>query len=189
MVKLYLTRHGETVENAAKILQGQSQGHLNKIGIQQARQLRDRLAKKHFDSIICSDLQRSIDTAHIVNERQNVPLILCPLLRERDWGEFTGLLYTNITTQPKDFPPSIENSQQLAIRASAFIKYLLDSFDECCILAVGHGFFDRCIVAYLESKSVHDIPRWNNVEIRTFYLNQSVLHNKITTDDTEVSAN
>ena len=36
MTTLYLVRHGETIDNAAQILQGHLQGELNERGIQQA---------------------------------------------------------------------------------------------------------------------------------------------------------
>ena len=38
--KLYLIRHGETVENVAHILQGQIDGNLSERGIQQAKDAR-----------------------------------------------------------------------------------------------------------------------------------------------------
>ncbi len=37
MTKLYLVRHGETVDNKAQIMQGQTPGKLNMKGIEQAR--------------------------------------------------------------------------------------------------------------------------------------------------------
>mgnify|MGYP001003297625 CR=1 FL=1 len=43
MTTLYLVRHGETVDNAAQILQGHLQGELNERGIQQAETTRDKL--------------------------------------------------------------------------------------------------------------------------------------------------
>ena len=43
MIILYLIRHGETVDNAAQILQGHLQGELNETGIKQAEEVRDLL--------------------------------------------------------------------------------------------------------------------------------------------------
>ena len=43
MTKLFLVRHGETVDNAAQILQGQEQGELNEHGREQAREVRDKM--------------------------------------------------------------------------------------------------------------------------------------------------
>ena len=66
MTTLYLTRHGETEENAKRILQGLLQTKLTKKGIEQAFMLKEKLKNIHFDAILCSDLIRAIDTATIV---------------------------------------------------------------------------------------------------------------------------
>ena len=89
MTDLYLVRHGETVDNANKIMQGQTQGELNTKGIEQARTVAKNLKSEHFDAIVSSDLKRSFDTASIIAEPHGLTVITTPLLRERDWGGFT----------------------------------------------------------------------------------------------------
>ena len=91
MTELYLVRHGQTEENAAHILQGHMPGHLSHEGIAQAQALRDKLKNIRFDALLCSDLRRCMDTAMILNEPHGLPLESTPLLRERDWGPFTGM--------------------------------------------------------------------------------------------------
>ena len=66
MTRLYLVRHGETVDNAAQILQGQTPGELNENGIHQAEIVRDQMKDAHIDVFISSDLHRSIQTAEII---------------------------------------------------------------------------------------------------------------------------
>ena len=166
MIELYLTRHGETTENVSGVLQGRTQGHLNEKGRAQAHDLCNNLATIKFDCIITSDLKRAIDTAVIVNEPHRVELVKCPLLRERDWGTLTGMKVSDIKVKPADFPSSVENPIQLQHRARAFLQYLLDHFDGERILAVGHGYFNRCIVAELNGTTPHDVPRWKNAEVR-----------------------
>ena len=56
MTTLYLVRHGETVDNAAQILQGQQQGELNENGIKQAEEVRDRFTNEDIDAFVASDL-------------------------------------------------------------------------------------------------------------------------------------
>ena len=52
MTTLYLVRHGETVDNARQIMQGQTQGELNATGISQAEALRDKLSDvKDFEIV------------------------------------------------------------------------------------------------------------------------------------------
>lgn len=189
MIELYLTRHGETLENAQHILQGHMPGHLSPLGLEQARQLRDSLAHTRFDHIIVSDLQRAVDTAQIVNEPHGLPLVTTPLLRERDWGEFTGVYIRDVQAHlVSDFPSSVENAAQLSQRARQFLQFLLDSYNGQTVLAVGHGYFDRCIVAEVENKVPHDVPRWGNAEVRHIRLYSPEDNLGQVTDDTEVSA-
>ncbi len=188
MVKLYLTRHGETLENAAGVLQGQTPGHLSALGRQQAEKLRDSLSGMHFDALVVSDLKRAIDTAEILNQALHLPMTLCPLLRERDWGEFTGMHVTEIRVAPEDFPPSIENPEQLQRRARRFLDYLNTHFDGQTVIAVGHGYFNRCVVAEAEGKAVHDVPRWGNTELRMIEVSPGQAARTGQTRDDEVSA-
>jgi broad specificity phosphatase PhoE len=187
MIELYLTRHGETVENASGVLQGRLPGHLNENGLEQARRLRDKLAHVRFDQIITSDLKRAVDTANIVNEPHGLSLVKCPLLRERDWGVFTGVKITDIKVRPADFPPSVENPEQLQRRARSFLQYLSDHFDGERVLAVGHGYFDRCIVAELNGTVPHDVPRWGNAEVRILKFDH-LRQTGARAEDSEVSA-
>ena len=66
MTLLYLVRHGETVDNANHIMQGQTQGKLNEQGIKQAEELADRLKVEPIDAFVSSDLQRSIHTCELI---------------------------------------------------------------------------------------------------------------------------
>ena len=90
MTTLYLVRHGETVDNVAKIMQGQRPGRLNVTGVQQIEELAETLRDVHFDAVVSSDLQRSYDSAIILAARRKMGVATTPLLRERDWGDFTG---------------------------------------------------------------------------------------------------
>ena len=55
MTTLYLVRHGETVDNAAQILQGQCQGQLNEKGIEQAKEVCKKMKDCDIDAFISSD--------------------------------------------------------------------------------------------------------------------------------------
>ena len=59
MTTIYLVRHGETVDNARQIMQGQTQGELNDEGRRQACQVAHRLAGERFDAVVSSDLKRA----------------------------------------------------------------------------------------------------------------------------------
>ena len=70
---ILLVRHGETVDNARQIMQGQTQGELNERGREQARQVAERLAADPVDVIIASDLRRAIQTAEIIAAPHRLP--------------------------------------------------------------------------------------------------------------------
>ena len=188
MVTLYLTRHGETVENVAGILQGQGAGRLNENGLRQARELRDRLASETFDSFVSSDLQRALHTARIINEPHRLHIVPTVLLRERDWGEFTGLRARDIRVDKNHFPPSVESQGHLGYRARCFIEWLLNHFDGQRVLAIGHGYFNRCIVAYWEQQPVHEVPRWGNAEVRVLHIERDGIDRTVRSASGEISA-
>ena len=170
MVHLYLVRHGETNENVKKILQGHLPSHLNKNGQKQAEELSLYLEKNliDFDEFVTSDLNRALETTFIINKKFSKPIKSTPLLRERDWGSLTGVSLTD--SHIDSFPPDIESIESLFNRANKFIQYLLKHFDNKTILAVGHGLFNRCILAYHSSKTIQDIPPMKNTEIRDLYI-------------------
>ena len=66
MTKLYLVRHGETMDNAAQIMQGQTPGRLNDVGILQAEEVARKMANDHIDVFVSSDLYRSMQTCAII---------------------------------------------------------------------------------------------------------------------------
>ena len=173
MVHLYLARHGETIENATKILQGHLPGHLNEKGKRQAAELRNKLmiSQVRFDGIVVSDLQRALDTVEIVNETFALPVTTTPLLRERDWGSLTGISLSN--RHIETFPDDIESIEALFQRAAKFLQYVLTDFEGKTILAVGHGLFNRCILASISGQTIQDIPAMKNAEIREIILNDN----------------
>ena len=74
MTLLYLVRHGETIDNAHHIMQGQTQGELNEKGIKQAQEVAEQLKKEPIDAFVSSDLRRSIHTCEIIAAPHDKPV-------------------------------------------------------------------------------------------------------------------
>ena len=163
MLQLYLVRHGQTEENAAHILQGHMPGHLSAEGRQQIEDLSQRLAQTHFDVLISSDLKRCTDSAAILNRPHNLNILTTPLLRERDWGPFTG---TNILAKRISIDNRAETTQQLLGRAAQFLTHVATCHPDTRILIVSHGLILRAIQSLCLHKSMHVIPRMQNAELR-----------------------
>ena len=168
MTTLYLVRHGETVDNANQIMQGQTQGQLNENGIKQAREFSEEWKNKPLDVVIASDLKRSVDTAKIIAEPHHLEVLSTPLLRERDWGSFTGRYIPDL--KGETWPDDIETLENLLSRADEFIAYVKRTFPGKKVLAVGHGIINKAIQSVYYQKSMSDIQRMSNAEVRTLEL-------------------
>ena len=168
MTTLYLVRHGETVDNARQIMQGQTQGELNENGMLQAEEVSREWASKPLDVIIASDLKRSIDTAKIIAEPHHLEVLATPLLRERDWGSFTGRFIPELKGEV--WPDDIETLENLLSRAGEFIAYVQKTFPGKKVLAVGHGIINKAIQAVYYGKSMSEIQKMTNAEVRTLEL-------------------
>ncbi len=168
MTILYLARHGETVDNANQIMQGQTQGELNENGILQARQLSMEWQDRPLDVVIASDLKRSIDTARIIATPHHIEVVTTPLLRERDWGGFTGRFIPDL--KGEIWPDDIETLENLLSRAGEFIAYVKKTFPGKKVLAVGHGIINKAVQAVYYNKPMSEIQRMSNAEVRTLEL-------------------
>ena len=162
MTKLYLVRHGETVDNAARIMQGQTHGELNEAGIAQASHLAEELKDVPFDAIISSDLKRAVDTARIIARLHSIAVETTTLLRERDWGDFTGRFIPDLKDLP--FPENVETMDQLLNRAASFLAWVKENYDGKSVLAVSHGIFNKAVRAIYHGKPMQEIPRMANAE-------------------------
>jgi probable phosphoglycerate mutase len=165
---LFLVRHGETVDNANQTMQGQTQGELNERGILQAQELSEEWKDREIDVIVSSDLKRAVDTAAIVAAPHGLEVVKTPLLRERDWGDFTGRYIPDLKNEP--FPDNVESLENLLSRAGEFITYVRETFPGKKVLAVGHGIINKAIQAVYYHKSMREIQKMSNAEVRELLL-------------------
>ena len=105
--------------------------------------------------IVCSDLARSYDTAMAVARRKGLEPVATPLLREMDWGIYTGKVANEMDF--KNLPESVESIEALYKRAGDFLQFLQTNFAGKCILAIGHGGFNRAIIVRIEKRQPEDI--------------------------------
>ncbi|KAF2803577.1 phosphoglycerate mutase-like protein [Mytilinidion resinicola] len=100
-MRLFLVRHGETVDNVAQVYAGSRDSELTNHGFQQANRLgRYLYATGHrFSHIFSSHLQRAFRTAELILEAQAAavstdekPLQVrrLPILMEQDFGFYEG---------------------------------------------------------------------------------------------------
>ncbi len=168
MTKLVLIRHGQTFDNVNRIMQGQTQGELTPLGIEQAISISQDLAQHKIDIYLSSDLKRSLDTCRIIAGRNSSEIIVTTLLRERDWGGFTGRYIPDL--KDERFPDDVESIETLQKRAALFLSYVRDNYFDKTVLAVGHGIINKAIQAVFFEKQMSEIPRMENAEMRELLL-------------------
>ena len=149
-------------------MQGQTHGRLTEKGVRQAEALALRMAGENIAAFVSSDLQRAVDTCRIVAEPHRLPITTTPLLRERDWGGFTGRHIPSLQGLP--WPGDIETAGEMLARAGLFLEWIRESFQGKTVLAVGHGIINKAVQSAYHSKPMHEIPRMDNAEVRTLIL-------------------
>jgi probable phosphoglycerate mutase len=164
MTLLYLVRHGETKDNARCIMQGHAQGELNEEGIKQARDLAEKLADEPIDVFVASDLKRAIDTCTILAEPHGKDVVTTQLLRERDWGSFTGRFIPDL--EGVVWPDDIESEPKLLQRAADFLQYITTTYPGKRVVAVGHGIMNKAVLAVYAGCTMREVQRMMNAEVR-----------------------
>jgi probable phosphoglycerate mutase len=183
---LFLVRHGETVDNARQIMQGQTQGELNERGKEQAQQVARRLADETLDAVVSSDLQRAVQTAEIIAAPHGLTVMTTPLLRERDWGSFTGRYIPDL--RGETWPDDIESEEDLLMRARTFLLYITATYPGKRVVAVGHGIFNKAILAIYAGCTMREVQRMMNAEVRVLSTSAAKVASASVATSTEAAA-
>lgn len=173
MIDFWLIRHGETVENAQRICQGQTPGTLNEEGIVQAKNLGKYLKDEKFDVIYSSDLLRTMKTtAEVAKYHPEKEIIAEPLLRERYLADWQGKPFPK-NWKELDLPEGAETSEDLIARATEFIKLLKEKHQGQKVFAMSHGGLIRAFWTVLHSFDHDSYYHWDapkNTSISRFEL-------------------
>ena len=161
-MRLTITRHGETVENAQGIMQGHRHGRLSPLGKEQAKLLAKRLAKEHFDIIYASDLRRVKQTlAPLLKLKPEIKVIYTPALRERYFWKLEGKYNSQINFAYEETKGILsgktpaETMEQFHSRLSKFFERIRKKHDGKRILIVGHGGTKLAIISSIKKIPFH----------------------------------
>lgn len=169
MKKLFIVRHGETVDNVSLIIQGQTQGQLTPNGYRQAELLAARLKNEKIDRIFSSDLSRSKETTEAIIREVPLAIEFRADLRERAFGEFEGRtieeyqIYASSSMQSFDEvkPPGGESIQEMLSRCHALIEYLKSNCREQSVLLSAHGSLNRALIIKLLGLG---LEKWKSID-------------------------
>jgi len=140
-----LWRHGQTIWNAERRFQGQTDIPLDATGESQAASAASRLATLAPDAIFSSDLSRAAGTATPLARLTGLPVTLDKDLRERSGGSWEGLTDREIGERfPRERatwnPPDGESTAAVADRVGAALHRITDGLaDGGLAVVVSHG--------------------------------------------------
>lgn len=175
---IYLTRHGQTNLNKARLMQGLTDEPLNETGLAQARAMREKIGDVHFDAVYASPLNRAVMTGAIIGGVDPSEVITDPRIIEADFGVYEKKKYylmgpamTLYWTLPEIFPApkSVETTASLRERSSSFLRELEEK-NYGTVLIACHGGIMRALSGYLEDKKNGLVwrPKPHNCEVRVY---------------------
>ena len=117
------------------------------------------------------DLQRVVDTVQLAVGDRQLPWQQTTLLREIDWGPWTGLPVGSVDLSNP--PAGVETRQMMYDRAGAFLDYLWQHYDGKRVLVVAHGQINRCLEARITGvplEELRTVPLMKNAELHRYEL-------------------
>ncbi|MCO8171441.1 histidine phosphatase family protein [Pseudomonas sp. 21LCFQ02] len=157
-LQLYVVRHGQTWANREGRYLGALDAELTEDGRQQAEALRNALPAQ-IDVLVSSPLLRARQTAEILNQSLNLPLVVDKHFRERNVGVFEGLTQAeartrypqlwarNITRQWQQAPDGGETIAEVVERVRLGLNGLVERHAGSTVVLVAHGFVGKTVRA------------------------------------------
>ena len=151
MTQLILVRHGETLWNREKRMQGQTDTVLSETGRQQAAALGRRLSSTAFAALYSSDLVRAWHTARAIADQTGREIVADSRLRERRFGIFEGLTHDEIgeryphelacfqSRDPDYIVPGGESAQAFHARCLPCLREIAERHRGEEVVVVTHG--------------------------------------------------
>lgn len=137
---IYVVRHGQTDWNLLHKVQGRRDIELNQTGLEQAKELAQKLSGVKFDVCFASPLKRTLKTAQTIYQG---PIQIDERIIERGNGELEGRtdwkeLGVNFD-DPNERKFNIETLAELQKRLQPFWNEILEKYPNQNVLVVTHA--------------------------------------------------
>ncbi|MBI3988101.1 MAG: histidine phosphatase family protein [candidate division NC10 bacterium] len=161
MSRLLLVRHGESLWNSERRIQGHQDSGLSPTGRLQTERLADRLKGRSFGALYSSSSQRAKESAEILSAAVGLPVHLRDDLREIRLGRWEGKtvqeieeedgdLYQRWLTRPLEAtPPGGEGLVPFQKRIVTALEGIRDAHPEQDVLIVTHAGAIRAYVSFI----------------------------------------
>ncbi|WP_018117670.1 histidine phosphatase family protein [Corynebacterium mastitidis] len=170
--RLIMARHGQTVYNATRRMQGQLDTSLSEEGVRQAREAARLLEGRGIARIVASDLERAANTARIIGDHLGLGVTTDARLRETHLGQWQGKTHQEVDgAHPGSravwrhnaswAPPGGESRLEVARRARPVVEELMagyEGWDDAAVLLVAHGGTISALTGNLLGLGDHQYP-------------------------------
>lgn len=167
-MEIYIVRHGQTLWNQGKRLQGSTDIELNDNGRDLAIKTGIALKNTRIDVIYSSPLKRAYETASLIRGDRDIDIITDERIRELSFGHFEGqnfselikdegLTFRYFFKHPHLYKPADdgESLEHLIERAGSFMHEVIEPLEKNCerVMIVAHGALNKAIMSYIKKHS------------------------------------
>lgn len=169
MLRLFITRHGQTEWNTQNRMQGWKDSPLTDLGIRNAIELGNRLNQVEFKAVYSSPLKRTVDTADLIIRERQIPIITDKNLREMNMGDWEGRVQEDIQKEaPESFhkfwskphlyiPESGEAFIDVQSRALLAIDRIQKKQHAGNVLVVTHTIVIKSLLAHYKQLGIENL--------------------------------
>ena len=164
MVRILITRHGQTKQNVDGTVQGKEHGEVNEKGFVQIKELIKRIKSEEIDKIISSDIPRCRITTEEILKEIKLPAEYTSIIREKDNGSLVGKNHKDFSWD--DLPGTFEtrkaldgeNLKEVRERGKKFFEEIKEKYGDSqeTILLVSHGAFLKVFIGNLLGMNLYD---------------------------------
>lgn len=163
---IYIVRHGQTDWNVEGRYQGRKDVELNSKGIDQAKQIGEKLSSIKFDKVFSSPLKRTLKTAQIITNKE---IVIDDRLIERCNGSLEGKLKKEVVEKidfndPNNDKYGIESIIDFRNRINKFLDDIIQNYKKENILIVTHAGVSIYIRCYFEGEPKD--KNYNNYKLK-----------------------
>lgn len=171
-MKLIIVRHGETVANTKRMVQGRESNKLTEKGKEQAKEAGKQIKKHKIDMVFCSPLDRCVETLENIMTECEIEgeIFMSNLLEERFMGEYIGSDLDHINWQEIDEDNKINREMRVESlvdfkkRVELFLEDLKLEEGDKTILVVSHEGPVKMMVNKITGKDM-DIKNAKVIEL------------------------
>ena len=170
-MEILVMRHGTTVWNEKKIVQGRTNNRLSSAGKEIASERAKEFKNEKIDLIFASPLMRTMQTANIMNQFHNVKIIKDERIIEIDQGVFTGRKKESLSPEEIELKRTqaestkMEKFESVFKRCAEFVEFLKREYGDKKVLVVTHNI----VASFIE------LAIKNGYHYREEYINKSCI--------------